>query len=83
VKTGKSCEVMLAVERLKLEREAVLDVRFSGEGKTEVVGLSGEWWVWVLSWDGILTLGVKIVVVTGNLEHRGRSAMFCECFRCG
>lgn len=33
VKTWKSCEGIVAVERLEREREAVLGVRFSEEGK--------------------------------------------------
>jgi hypothetical protein len=76
VKTEKSCEVMLAVGRLKREREAVLEVRVSGKGKSEGVGLSGE--VGMFGWDGMVTevSGVG-VAMTGNLEHRGRSAMFC------
>ena len=38
VKTGKSCKGMLAVEDVKLKREAVLEVRFSGKGKAERLG---------------------------------------------
>ena len=38
LKSLNSCEGMLAVGRLKLEREAVLEVRFSGEGKAGVGG---------------------------------------------
>jgi hypothetical protein len=72
---------MLAVGRLKLERGAVLGVRVSGEGKTEVVGLRGEFGIF--SWDGMVTTGVSlVVVVTGNLEHLGRSAMFCGVLVC-
>lgn len=78
MKTGKSCEVMLAVWRLKLERGA--GVRFSGEGKTEVVGLRGEFGIF--SWDGMVTGVSLVVVVTGNLEHLGRSAMFCGVLVC-
>ena len=38
VKSLNSCEGIVAVENLKLEREAVLEVRFSGKGKAEVLG---------------------------------------------
>lgn len=39
MKSGNSCEGIVAVERLERKREAVLDVRFSGEGKAEL-------WLW-------------------------------------
>jgi hypothetical protein len=35
VKTGKSCEGIVAVEDEKLKRGAVLEVRFSGKGKAD------------------------------------------------
>jgi hypothetical protein len=35
VKSENSCEGILAVERLKLKREAVLEVRDSWEGKSD------------------------------------------------
>jgi hypothetical protein len=38
VKRLNSCEGIVAVGRLKREREAVLEVRVSGNGKSEVVG---------------------------------------------
>jgi hypothetical protein len=38
VKRLNSCEGIVAVGRLKREREAVLEVRVSGKGKSEVVG---------------------------------------------
>lgn len=38
MKSLNSCEDMLAVGRLKLELEAVLEVRFSGKGKAEMFG---------------------------------------------
>jgi hypothetical protein len=38
VKRLNSCEGMLAVWGLKLKREAVLVVRFSGKGKAEWLG---------------------------------------------
>ena len=38
LKTWKSCEGIVAVERLEREREAELVVRFSGEGKAV------KWW---------------------------------------
>ena len=38
LKRLNSCEGIVAVGRLKREREAVLEVRVSGKGKSEVVG---------------------------------------------
>jgi hypothetical protein len=65
VKSGNSCEDMLAVGGLKLEREAELGVRFSGKGKTE----GGRWLEgrgWLLVKGEMVTDGVR------GLRARGR-----------
>jgi hypothetical protein len=45
VKRLNSCKGIVAVGNLKREREAVLEVRFSGKGKAEVLGVGVEWLV--------------------------------------
>lgn len=59
VKSGNSCEDMLAVGRLKLEREAVeLEVRDSWKGKSEGGGLEGSGWLWFLKEGMVRSAGV-------------------------
>jgi hypothetical protein len=78
VKRLNSCEGIVAVGRLKLEREAVLEVRISGKGKSEgVVGGRGELGLVVLSWDGMMTEVVRIVVMTELFRTSLRGSMFC------
>ena len=62
---------------MKLEREAVLEVRFSGKGKAEVLGVGVEWLVFG-SWDGMMTEVVELVAVTGALEHPGALDRGCS-----
>lgn len=74
VKRLNSCGGILAVERLEREREAVLKVRFSGEGKAEV-GVGGVGWLLVFWKDEMVTAVGRVVGMTGNLEHLARRGL--------